>query len=382
MCTVDELHHFINEYDDDDLSMTGILTNDTDSADKIDNMFTFYSAYQSPRSEYLFTLTNTHEQTDVGVFYQNRSGISKHWILLDSQSTIDLFCNPDLLNNIREVSQSISVCCNAGTITTNTVGDLDGYGTVWYHEQGIANILSLYRVSLNFHIQYDSRSHNSFCVWKKDGTCREFKAGSRALYYCDTRKIGGTILTQTDEAENAPYSEQQEALIANEVNDPDIIPTVANNITRFTQRQVKDAYAARYFQNSASLSRQALIRLIDANVIKNSPITRDALRNAEAIWGISTAYLEGKISRKRNEPVQLHNEVITSIPPYILQHHQSVVLGMDIMKINSVPFLTTISRSIRFGTITELKTSHTMGNVIKAFSTITAIYRRRGFKVI
>jgi len=32
--------------------------------------------------------------------------------------------------------------CNAGVSTTNMVGDSPGYGTVWYHKSGTANILS------------------------------------------------------------------------------------------------------------------------------------------------------------------------------------------------------------------------------------------------
>ena len=59
-------------------------------------------------------------------------------------------------------------------MTTNMVGDLDGYGTVWYHKDGIAKILSLYKVTKNFHVQFDSRSDNQFTVWRDDGTARNF----------------------------------------------------------------------------------------------------------------------------------------------------------------------------------------------------------------
>ena len=81
--------------------------------------------------------------------------------------------------------------CNAGKIKTNLVGDLPGYGTVWYYEDGIANILSLYRVSSTLHVHNDSRVNDTFLVWKNDETMRRFIPAPNDLYYCDTRQIEG-----------------------------------------------------------------------------------------------------------------------------------------------------------------------------------------------
>ena len=83
---------------------------------------------------------------------QNNNKINKFWILIDNQSTIDLFHNKDLLSNIREVNDHVVVHCNVGKVVVNMMGDLPGYGPVWYYPDGIADILSLYVVSLRFHI--------------------------------------------------------------------------------------------------------------------------------------------------------------------------------------------------------------------------------------
>ena len=77
---------------------------------------------------------------------QNTGTINQNWILLDSQSTVDLFCYADLITNLRVVGECLNIRCNTGNIYKNMVGDLKGYGTVWYHEKAITNILSLYRV--------------------------------------------------------------------------------------------------------------------------------------------------------------------------------------------------------------------------------------------
>jgi hypothetical protein len=115
------------------------------------------------------------------------------WILLDNQSTVDFFYNPDLLSNIREDTKSVSIHCNAGVArTTNLIGDLPGDGTVWYHPKGIANILSLSRVKEHAYsrVTYDSDGGNSFSVHKPDagntgGTIEQLDSG---LNYTDTEE--------------------------------------------------------------------------------------------------------------------------------------------------------------------------------------------------
>jgi len=53
-------------------------------------------------------------QSDVVCNVQEKAGIPKMWILLDIQSTVDVFCNPRLLNNIRDAKRQLILNCNAG----------------------------------------------------------------------------------------------------------------------------------------------------------------------------------------------------------------------------------------------------------------------------
>ena len=96
----------------------------------------------------------------------NVPGVSKNWILLDSCSSVDVFCNPSLLSNICVIDSTMTVYCNAGFRRTNCVGDLPGYGTVWYHPGFITNILSFSRAADRFDIKYNGSKSNCFYIPK------------------------------------------------------------------------------------------------------------------------------------------------------------------------------------------------------------------------
>ena len=124
--------------------------------------------------------------------------------------------------NIRRIGQYMYIHCKARVTRTNLVGELPGYGTVWFHPDGIANILSLARVKTKYQITFDSDENNEFIVHKQDGSTRNFKESCRGLYYHDTSTVvtqvaeTGMVLVTTvaDNASNYTHADYSCALLA------------------------------------------------------------------------------------------------------------------------------------------------------------------------
>lgn len=121
--------------------------------------------------------------------------VPKSWILLANRSTVDVFCNKTLLQNIREgTTATRRISCNAGVAETKLIaGDLPGSPTPACCK-GIANILLACCASQRCQVQRDSTENGaSFNVLKPDGTVLNFKPSLSGLQHFDTREHGTTL---------------------------------------------------------------------------------------------------------------------------------------------------------------------------------------------
>ena len=81
------------------------------------------------------------------------------WILLDNQSTIDVFSNPDLLSGIHKVDRTMNIYCNAGLKQTSEIASLPGYGEVWFNTRYDTTTTRIYLPSSN-EMERNTFSHN------------------------------------------------------------------------------------------------------------------------------------------------------------------------------------------------------------------------------
>jgi hypothetical protein len=135
-------------------------------------------------------------------FAQVDGRLPSTWMLLDNQSTVNIFCNQALLRDIKATDRCMHVRCNAGWTVTNLIGRFPGYpGEVWYNPDGIANILSLANAEKYFRVRYNSSKENAFIVEKADGSTRRLVQTTAGLYYFNVttayRTETGTALLLT-----------------------------------------------------------------------------------------------------------------------------------------------------------------------------------------
>ena len=78
----------------------------------------------------------------------------------------------------------LSVQCNAGTRIIRAEDTLPGFGTVWFDNRCITNILSLLKAKNKYHVMYDSAEVNQFnmVIPNKEVLLNESHNG---LYYYD-----------------------------------------------------------------------------------------------------------------------------------------------------------------------------------------------------
>jgi hypothetical protein len=274
--------------------------------------------------------------------------VNPHWILLDSQSTADILCNPNLLTNIRYAGKSINIHCNAGTSIAIQVGTLKNYGEVWFNPNVIVNILSLARVKEKYPVRYDSDEVNQFVVVQPHKQIVFQQSGS-GLYYHDT----------TDRA----------VVMVN---------TVGNNREGFTNRAYSKAKQARRAIGMLGYPSEKDFRnMVSSNMITNCPVTPTDIIAANKIFGPNVASIKGKTVRITQEPVLTSH---VKIPQDILDLNKEITITADVMFVDGLGFMVTNSRGVKF-TTSEYVPTRSKANLTNSLKKVFEIYTHRGFTI-
>jgi hypothetical protein len=209
--------------------------------------------------------------------------IPKHWILLDSQSNISVFNNPNMITNIHTSTEVMCACTNGGRQCSTQIGDFRNLGNVWYNPESIANILSLSDVRKVCRVTMDTNFDSSMIVHCLIGVPMKLLEHTDGLYYFDTT------------ATSPSYSLS--------IGCCTLVNTVSNNNAPFVTREIDLADKARdLYRKLGRPSQQKFEEILKLNLITNCPIAVDDAKRALLIYGPNLATIKGKTTRGKPTP--------------------------------------------------------------------------------
>ena len=287
-------------------------------------------------------------------------------ILLDNQSTTDIFCNRKLVKSVWDTDERTTVMTNGGDLVPTKKAYIRNYGEIWFDENAITNILCLKNVvKKGLRVTYDSDNGSSFVVHKPDGNRMYFRMHPNGLHY---------------------YNPSE--------RDVSMVLTVKKAAEGYSQRQVNLARTARQLQSMVGHpSTRDLKHIVKCNMLTNCPVSVQDIERAEKIFGPSVPILKGKTTRKTPDAIVLD---YVAVPRSIIEANKNLNLFGDIFYINrqanknlnlfgdifyinrQAPFLITLGDHINFMTTSHV-TSSKSTNVVPALKKVKNKYNMRGF---
>ena len=137
--------------------------------------------------------------------------INPNWILLDSQSTINIFNTRKLFKYIRKckVNEQVRCFCNGGYQDTDHIREVPGIGLVYYNKKSLANILSLSQIDSKYRVTYDSSIAKAFVMHNTHGGDQKFIRSRGGLHYYNTSKNKTNfIMMQTVQENKSKYTKK------------------------------------------------------------------------------------------------------------------------------------------------------------------------------
>jgi hypothetical protein len=179
----------------------------------------------------------------------------RDWILLDSQSSISLFCSPALVKNITDGKKKMVISTNAGDLTSTQQAEVPGFGQVWYNENAMTNIYSLCDMVDRFRVTFDSEKEDAIVVHTPQGPLKLHR-NHQNLYSAHPQIHRPNIRIRAARAATANI----------------FLEAVEHNSSFCTQLKFERAKTARRLLLGFPTTRD-LKTIITSNAIRNCPVT-------------------------------------------------------------------------------------------------------------
>ena len=289
---------------------------------------------------------------------QEINSLPKSSVLINTGSTVSVFKNKEVLRNITKSGSALCTQTNGGFQDSVLQGYLPGFFKVWYNLHCMINILAWSDVREKFRITADTSLEQAIQVHLGNGEhikFREFKSG---LYLKDIK-------------------ETQQKL---NIKHHNFVNLTTENKSNFTNAQVKAAEKARsLFKALGMPSYQKFIKFLEANAIKNCPVTPQDVKTALFIWRAEMAVIKGKTTRIG--PGHIPNAKLLPLPQTTRDLYSKVTLCVDFFYVNGVPLLLTISRSFKFRTVEETS-NRNQRTMLDGIMKAVKLYKVRGLTVV
>jgi hypothetical protein len=275
-------------------------------------------------------------------------------VLLDNQSTMDLFCNERLVYDITKALKPMLLQSNGGTMPIRYKASIKGYHRrVWFDKNAITNIICQKHLKKQYRITYDSALCDAVIVHRSNVNLpnMEFKMDESGLHFYN------------------PFKDTKGMTF---------IQTVKENRKDFTTRQNTRADEAEaLYPKLAGPTPAQLKWMLSSGQIIECPLTQEDVSNALAIHGKNSGNLQGKTTRQKTTHVEGNP---MRVPPEFLKLHKFVYLTADIFFVHKQVFFITLSRKIDFTAVSHIK-DRKISTIFKAFQAIYRYYLQRGFRI-
>jgi hypothetical protein len=198
------------------------------------------------------------------------------WLLIDSASSVDLFCNKSYVIDIHACCQTLTVASSGGMFSTNLKATVPGYGLVWFSEKAISNIFSLAGMMDIFQVVMDSAVAQAITV-KTLAKDINFVRLSNNLY---VYKPSVRAMTAPHEVGSSYIPQPKETSQIRLCN------SIVDTRKYYSEWQLKRADAARNLMHTLAYPTVKDIKtVLKMNAIKNCPITEQDVDLAVKIYG-------------------------------------------------------------------------------------------------